>query len=163
MPKTAAVKSKKPPTTGRKPKAKNPRSGHPMDIHIGHRLRLRREVLGISQTSLADALHLTFQQIQKYERGANRVSASRLYDLAEILGVDLGYFFSGFNEEAPARVYGDGPDHPDYAWLEDDGGDIMERPETLRLVQTYYKVRDAATRKGFLKLLNTLVSAQGAD
>jgi ribosome-binding protein aMBF1 (putative translation factor) len=66
---------------------------NPIDVHVGSRIRLRRTLLGLSQERLADALGLTFQQVQKYERGANRVSSSRLYDLARTLDVSLPYFF----------------------------------------------------------------------
>lgn len=68
---------------------------NPIDIHVGSRVRLRRKLLGVSQEKLADALGLTFQQVQKYERGVNRISASKLYDTAGFLGVEVGYFFEG--------------------------------------------------------------------
>lgn len=67
----------------------------PVDKHVGARIRLRRKLLGLSQSALGDALGLTFQQIQKYERGGNRVSASKLYDAAKTLGVPVSYFFEG--------------------------------------------------------------------
>jgi transcriptional regulator with XRE-family HTH domain len=66
---------------------------NPIDVHVGARIRLRRTLLGISQVALAEAIGLTFQQVQKYEKGVNRVSSSRLYDLAGILDVPLAYFF----------------------------------------------------------------------
>ena len=65
-----------------------------IDVHVGDRLWTRRTLLCLSQTALADAMGLTFQQLQKYEHGANRISASRLYDLSQILGVDMGYHFA---------------------------------------------------------------------
>jgi len=66
---------------------------NPIDVHVGARLRLRRTLLGISQVRLAETIGLTFQQVQKYEKGMNRVSSSRLYDLAQVLDVPLSYFF----------------------------------------------------------------------
>ena len=66
---------------------------NPIDVHVGNRLRTRRTLLGLSQMALAEAIGLTFQQIQKYEKGANRMGASRLYDLSQVLGVDIDYFF----------------------------------------------------------------------
>src|SRR3546814_1510601 len=69
------------------------RQAHPVDVHVGGRVRLRRVFLGYSQEKLANALGLTFQQIQKYERGANRISASKLYELSRILSVPVTYFF----------------------------------------------------------------------
>ncbi|MEH0194534.1 helix-turn-helix transcriptional regulator [Caulobacter sp. CCNWLY153] len=74
------------------------RNPNPVDIHVGGQIRLRRKILGMSQEQLADALGLTFQQVQKYERGANRVSASKLYATAKILGVTVQSFFDGLAE-----------------------------------------------------------------
>lgn len=71
------------------------RSPMPVDRHVGQRIRARRKMIGLSQSNLAEALNLTFQQIQKYERGANRVSASKLYETARCLGVPVSYFFEG--------------------------------------------------------------------
>ena len=73
--------------------AANPRKSNPVDIHVGGRVRLRRMLLGMSQEKLGESLGLTFQQIQKYEKGANRIGASRLFELARILGVNVQYFF----------------------------------------------------------------------
>lgn len=77
-------------TEGRRP--------NPVDVHVGARIRLRRKLVGISQEQLAEALGLTFQQVQKYERGANRVSASKLWDIAHKLQVTIAYFFEGLEE-----------------------------------------------------------------
>lgn len=77
---------------------------HPVDRHVGHRLRLMRVQRGVSQTTLADGLGITFQQIQKYEKGTNRVSASRLHDIAKLLAVPIVAFFDGLpDQEQPAR------------------------------------------------------------
>lgn len=75
------------------PRRKNMDGPHPVDIYVGNRIRLRRRILGYSQVKTATALDTSFQQLQKYESGANRVSASRLYDIAEVLGVPVTYFF----------------------------------------------------------------------
>lgn len=75
---------------------------NPIDLHVGARVRMRRKFLGKSQSELADALGLTFQQVQKYERGFNRISASKLYDTARVLLVPVGYFFEGFGEAESA-------------------------------------------------------------
>jgi transcriptional regulator with XRE-family HTH domain len=76
---------------------------HPVDLHVGSAIRVRRKSMQISQTDLADALGVSFQQVQKYERGTNRVSASRLYDIGACLGVSVDYFFEGLpaNTDAP--------------------------------------------------------------
>lgn len=152
-------------TAGLKPRyygkgsSENPDS---IDIHVGSRVRLRRCVLGLSQENLAEALGITFQQIQKYERGTNRVSASRLYQLGQLLDVAPNFFFEGFNEKTPARAYGLSDNRQeDFRWLEDEDGDLMERKETIDLVRTYYQVQDSATRRNFIKMLKSLVAAQG--
>ncbi len=76
---------------------------HPIEVHVGSRVRLRRILLGMSQTHLGEKLEITYQQIQKYERGFNRVSASRLYQISRILGVPVSFFFDDLDEEAGAR------------------------------------------------------------
>ncbi len=80
---------------------------HPVDIHVGARIRLRRTLLGMSQEKLGDAVSLTFQQIQKYERGANRVSASRLYQFAQVLSVPVSSFFDGLDSPSIGPVTDD--------------------------------------------------------
>lgn len=71
----------------------------PIDIHVGGRIRLRRTILRMSQEKLADQLDITFQQVQKYENGSNRVGASRLYNISQILGVEVGYFYEGYESD----------------------------------------------------------------
>lgn len=133
-----------------------------IDVHVGSRVRLRRSVLGLSQENIAESLGLTFQQVQKYERGSNRISASRLYQLAQLLDVAVNFFFEGFNEKAPRRAYGfSDTKQEDFSWLESGDGDLMERKETIDLVRTYYQVQDEATRRNFVKMLKTLVASQG--
>src|SRR5690242_12280701 len=81
---------------------------NPIDVHVGKRIRLRRTLLGISQTSLADAIGITFQQVQKYEKGSNRVSSSRLMDVAKALDVEVPYFFQEMSaqlaEQTPSKL-----------------------------------------------------------
>lgn len=136
-------------------------SPDPIDVHVGSRVRLRRSVLGFSQEALAETLGVTFQQVQKYERGINRVSASRLFNLSEVLNVDINYFFDGFNPKSPNRAYGFADTPQDgFEWLEEEDGDLMERKETIELLRTYYSVQDKELRKKFMKMLKTLVDAQ---
>lgn len=80
------------------------KSSNPIDVHVGERIRVRRRQLGLSQERLADALGLTFQQVQKYERGANRVSASKLFEIARTLGVKVSHFFDGITPEGQPGV-----------------------------------------------------------
>src|SRR5665213_3309630 len=87
------------------------RSPNPVDLHVGGRIRMRRKVLGVSQEKLAEALGLTFQQVQKYERGSNRVSASKLYEIARFLNSPVSYFFEGLADPSSADAgAGDGPE-----------------------------------------------------
>ena len=84
---------------GRTSTGKKDNSADPIDVHVGSRIRLRRQLLGLSQEKLGESLGLTFQQVQKYERGANRVSASRLFDLSVVLGVPISFFFDDISPE----------------------------------------------------------------
>jgi transcriptional regulator with XRE-family HTH domain len=88
-------------------KTEQERSPNPIDVHVGLQVRLRRKELKISQERLADALGLTFQQVQKYERGANRISASKLFEIARALRVPIGWFFEGLNSDAEGEGLGD--------------------------------------------------------
>ncbi|MDY0872822.1 helix-turn-helix domain-containing protein [Dongia rigui] len=127
---------------------------NPIDIHVGQRIRQRRTLLGLSQTDLGEAIGLTFQQVQKYERGANRVSSSRLFDLARVLDVPLSWFF----EEIPGDVKSKSPAQvmqaPELKQIEPEP-DEMFRRETLELVRAYYKI-DAATRKQLRELVKAV-------
>lgn len=157
-PRSASAKAALKPRYYGKGSSENPDS---IDVHVGSRVRLRRSVLGLSQENIAEALGLTFQQVQKYERGMNRISASRLYQLGQLLDVPTNFFFDGFNEKVPRQAYGfSDTKQEDFSWLEADGGDLMERKETIDLVRTYYQVQDEATRRSFVKMLKTLVASQ---
>src|SRR3982750_545860 len=95
-------RSRRPGGRGRR-KADAP---HPVDIYVGARVKERRKALGISQEKLAEALGLTFQQVQKYERGANRVSASKLWEIARALKINVAYFYEGLEEEMQGGLKG---------------------------------------------------------
>lgn len=124
----------------------------PVDVHVGMRLRTLRKLKSFSQEKLAQALGLTFQQVQKYERADNRIGASRLHHIAEALGVTVSYFFEGFGKAARPPVYA----------LAEDGEEtevddnILHRSETIRLVSLYYQIQDEATRKQVLDMIKTL-------
>src|ERR1700709_1304619 len=93
------------------------RSPNPIDLHVGARVRMRRKLLGMSQEKLADALGLTFQQVQKYERGANRVSASKLFEISRFLDVAPAYFFDGLAGEPSGGADGDPAEHSLHEFL----------------------------------------------
>jgi transcriptional regulator with XRE-family HTH domain len=132
----------------------------PIDVHVGSRIRLRRTLLGMSQERLGEALGLTFQQVQKYERGANRVGASRLFDLARVLDVPISYFFDDMPEPLAAS-YGSPAARRALGFAEAQegfGDDTMSRRETLELVRAYYRISDPAVRKRVFELIKSLTN-----
>jgi len=129
---------------------------HPIDIHVGRRLRTRRRLLGLTQQSLANAVSIRFQQIQKYESGANRISASRLWSLAKALEVSITYFFEGMNEEEM-----NGALHVETipGLAEAPAEDVLEDKETIDLVRAYYTLNEEPRRR----LLDLARAMSGAD
>lgn len=129
----------------------------PVDVHVGQRLRQRRTLLGMSQEKLGEAVGLTFQQIQKYERGANRIGASRLFQLSQVLDVSVSYFF----EDMPGEVVKTRGDYaePDADLESVQAGDPMARRETLELVRAYYKIEDPKVRKRVFELTKSIANA----
>lgn len=132
----------------------------PVDVHVGSRIRLRRTLMGMSQERLGDALGLTFQQVQKYERGVNRVGASRLFDLSRILDVPIGFFY----DNMPDTVAG-GTSHlrpSGFAEPQEGFGsdDTMNRRETLELVRAYYRINDPNVRKRMFDLMKSMAPAE---
>ncbi|PVA06864.1 helix-turn-helix domain-containing protein [Thalassorhabdomicrobium marinisediminis] len=110
---------------------------HPVDVHVGKRIRHRRWISGTTQQQLADQVGIKFQQIQKYETGMNRVSASRLWDIAHALGVDVSFFFEGLDA---ALIEGDGTSMP---------SDILSDKEALDLLRSYYAIPENQRRRLF--------------
>lgn len=120
----------------------------PVDIHVGNRLRLRRTLLGMSQEKLGTALGLTFQQIQKYEKGANRIGSSRLYEIGRILGVPVAYFFEAFEDDRDPLPEMEGIGRFDQSKL-------MDR-ETIELIRAYYSIDQGEVRHQVFELMKTL-------
>lgn len=112
---------------------------HPVDVHVGKRIRHRRWLTGMTQQQLAEKVGIKFQQIQKYETGANRVSASRLWDISDALGVDVSFFFEGINEAEKT-------DAPAIASVPDD---LLGDKEALDLVRSYYAIPENQRRRLF--------------
>ncbi len=132
---------------------------HPIDVHVGARLRARRTLLGMNQTKLGDALGLTFQQVQKYEKGTNRISSSRLFRLTRALDVSIEYFFEDMPAEVGASSPAKGRDRSDEPISFEPNP--MAKRETLELVRAYYKIKDADVRRRVYELTKTLGAADG--
>jgi transcriptional regulator with XRE-family HTH domain len=130
----------------------------PIDVHVGSRIRLRRTLLGMSQERLGGDLGLTFQQVQKYERGVNRVGASRLFDLSRVLDVPISFFFDDMPDSltatfgSPAARRATGFTEPSDQF----GDDTLNRRETLELVRAYYRITDPAIRKRVFDLIKSM-------
>ena len=120
----------------------------PVDVHVGGRIRTRRLLIGMNQETLAKALGLTFQQVQKYEGGANRVSASRLSAMAEILTVPISYFFGDLQ-----------PDDTDLSPEDRQWREHLQRPETIEFIRLYYAISDNKVRHQFLEMAKTVAAS----
>ncbi|MEM0930573.1 MAG: helix-turn-helix transcriptional regulator [Pseudomonadota bacterium] len=137
--------------------SENKRAPHPIDVHVGSRVRLRRMMQGISQDRLGEELGLTFQQVQKYEKGVNRIGASRLYEIARILSVPVQFFYDD---------YGDGPETLiGFAETQrsmepkDERADFLatlSTPEGMQLCRAFSKIKDYQVRRRVLDLVKTL-------
>ncbi len=127
---------------------------NPVDMHVGARVRLRRTLLGMTQEKLAKAIGLTFQQVQKYERGANRIGASRLHELSQVLDVPVSFFFDDLEGETGAAGHLQEEAPPPFE------GDPMAKRETLQLVRAYYQIKSPAMRKRILDLTRSLAEEE---
>ncbi len=133
-----------------------PRSANPVDTHVGERIRSQRKALHLSQEKLGNELGVTFQQVQKYERGANRVGASRLWRLSKVMDVPVSFFFEGLDgvvhshsvaeDEQPPIVY-----------------DFIKSPEGLELAKTVARIKNPAIRKQILDLAKSLADHQAPN
>ena len=128
--------------------AENP---HTVDVHVGSRIRLRRILVGWSQQNLGNAVGLTFQQVQKYETGINRVSASRLYQIANVLGVPVPFFFDDMPEQVTRHISGDPT-----RWADSFQADQFKQRETLEFIRAYYKIRNPVVREHILELIKSV-------
>ena len=153
-----------------------PNKPNPIDVHVGKRLRLRRTLLGMSQERLGELLGLTFQQVQKYERGVNRIGSSRLYEIGQILDIPVSFFFDDMPEEGrpPARsAEGGGAGRgaaPPLAGLAEEQAAFeheaaepelpLDKRETLELVRAYYRITDPAVRKRLFDLAKALANME---
>ncbi len=134
---------------------KSQKSPNPVDVHVGSRVRLRRLLLGMSQDKLGEELGVTFQQIQKYERGANRIGASRLYRMAKVLGVPVGFFYEGADED-PAPGFSEGDQTP----LVDD---FINSPEGVALAAAFASIKSTKVRRKVLELVRAMAADAAED
>jgi transcriptional regulator with XRE-family HTH domain len=129
------------------------RESMPIDVHVGARVRMRRKMLGFSQQALAEILGITFQQVQKYERGANRIGASRLHELSKALDAPVAFFF----DDADPVYAPPSSDAPDVTEVE---GDPLKREETIDLVDSYYQIGEERARRCLFNVARVLAGDQ---
>jgi transcriptional regulator with XRE-family HTH domain len=137
------------------PGEKGSRRANPIDLHVGSRVRLRRMLLGMSQEKLAEQLGLTFQQVQKYEKGINRIGASRLFDLAQVLGVPVQFFY----DDAPVAATAEGAvaahglsERP----VDDDLVHFLHSREGIELTKAFVRISDQKVRRSIVELVRAL-------
>ena len=133
---------------------------NPIDVHVGRRLRLRRTLLGMSQERLGQLLGLTFQQIQKYERGVNRIGSSRLYELGQILDVPVSFFFDDMPDgEEAHELFAPGlAEEPAEFAFDEARESRFDKRETLELVRAYNRIADPVVRKRLFELTKALAN-----
>lgn len=132
-----------------------PRSPNPVDVHVGARVRLRRKILRLSQEKLGEQLGVTFQQVQKYERGANRVGASRLWKLSEVLDVPVSFFYDGLSTEYGGQsdssaLLSETPDQSPIVY------DFINSTDGVSLAKAVLKIKNKAVRRQILELARSL-------
>ena len=133
-----------------------PRSPNPVDIHVGTRVRLRRQILKMSQERLGDSLGVTFQQVQKYERGSNRVGASRLWKMSQVLEVPVAFFFEGLGEKMQSLEFAENDQMPIVY-------DFIISSDGVALATAVSKIKSKAVRRQILELARSLAKDDAED
>ncbi len=129
------------------------RRPNPLDVHVGSRVRLRRMILGMSQEKLGEHLGLTFQQVQKYEKGVNRIGASRLFDLSQVLGVPVQFFYDDAPVAAPAGTTSPGfAEKPNETYVVD----FLSSRDGLELNKAFMRITDPRVRRSLVELVRSL-------
>lgn len=131
---------------GNNDEERNARRANPIDVHVGGRVRLRRMLLGMSQEKLGERLGLTFQQIQKYEKGVNRIGASRLFEMARVLGVPVQFFYDDLNSPVPGML----DPGEDYV------PEVLATREGLELNKAFARITDPRVRRSIVELVRSL-------
>ena len=132
----------------------NKKKPNPVDIHVGARVRLRRTMISMSQEKLGEHLGITFQQIQKYEKGTNRIGASRLQKICEVMGVPVSFFFEGISEAAPGPTGGFAEPSSEYVT------DFMSSAESVQLNRAFTRIQDPKVRRRIVDLVRSLADAE---
>lgn len=138
------------------------KSPNPIDVHVGGRVRLRRMLIGMSQERLGELLDLTFQQVQKYEKGTNRIGASRLFQIAKHLGVNVQYFFEDVVDEGAAKMANAGG----FAEANETTSSVMNfvsSAEGLELNRCYARIQDPMLRRKILELVRCVADSRGGE
>ena len=126
------------------------KQANPIDVQVGNRVRIRRMLIGMSQERLGDLLGLTFQQVQKYEKGVNRIGAGRLFEMARILNVPVDFFYEGMNSTQPGTAEGEGAPVMEF----------VSSGEGMQLSLAFMKIKDAKVRKRVLDLVKSLAEEE---
>ncbi|MCI5046514.1 MAG: helix-turn-helix transcriptional regulator [Aquisalinus sp.] len=134
---------------------------HPIDVHVGSRVRLRRMMVGMSQDKLAEALSLTFQQVQKYEKGINRVGASRLFQISKILNVPVQFFYDDFGQEDEIAVTGFAEEAADDTSASE-FMELLSTPEGVQLCKSFSQIQDVTVRRKLLDLIKALAETHNS-
>ena len=129
---------------------------HPVDVYVGYKLRCRRMMLGITQKKMATLLGVTFQQVQKYEKGINRISASRLWDMSKLLGVGIGYFFEDYQKEDKLSNHLEQNQNLPVEKI--DNQTLVLTPESIELVRAYWRIQSPVIMKSLLALIKEMAS-----
>jgi len=127
---------------------------NPIDVHVGGRVRMRRMLVGMSQEKLGDSLGLTFQQVQKYEKGANRIGASRLFQISRVLGVPVSFFYEGLSGDGEGNEVDQAEVDQSVFEL-----DMLSSSEGIQLNSAFFSIRDPKVRKKILELVKALGDA----
>lgn len=133
-----------------------PRSANPVDVHVGTRVRLRRQILKMSQEKLGDNLGVTFQQVQKYERGSNRVGASRLWKMSQVLEVPISFFFEGLSGPMAGSEFAESDQMPIVY-------DFINSSDGVALATAVSKIKSKAVRRQILELARSLAAAEESE
>jgi transcriptional regulator with XRE-family HTH domain len=132
------------------------KQANPVDAHVGHRVRLRRMLIGMSQERLGELLGLTFQQVQKYEKGINRIGAGRLFEVAGILGVPISFFYEDADTNGPSSGFSEAGEPPPVM-------EFLASGEGLQLSLAFMRIKDVKVRRRLLDLVRSLSDGNGLE